>query len=34
MASTNRLDSPKDQLAYSTVLFNAMDGEENDDSDL
>lgn len=34
VASTNRLDSPKDQLAYSTVLFNAMDGEENDDSDL
>lgn len=34
MASTIRLDSPTDQLAYSTVLFNAMDGEENDDSNL
>lgn len=34
VASTNRLDSPTDQLFYSTVLFNVMDGEENDDSDL
>ena len=34
MSSTIRLDSPTDQLAYSTMLFNAMDGEKNDDSNL